>query len=130
TFLWVALVFQQIRAKDCDADEVLDFVCQMHVGLHDIYDRMMKQILQQQDRYSQYCREVLLIAVNSYRPLQTSEMVTLAAIPKFAVPRKIIQLCGLLSIREEDTTINFVHQSAKDYLIEHAKPEITSQLFP
>ena len=130
TFLWVALVFQQIQVKDCDADEVLDFVCQMPVGLHDIYNRMMKQILQQQDRYSHYCREVLLIAVNSYRPLRISEMVTLAALPKFAVPRKIIQLCGLLSIREEDTTINFVHQSAKDYLIEHAKSEIMSLLFP
>lgn len=73
---------------------------------------------------------MLLIAVNTYRPLHLSEMVTLAALPKFAVPWKVIQLCGLLSLREEDTVIYFVHQSAKDYLIQHAKPEIISQLFP
>jgi len=72
---------------------------------------------------------VLLIAVNTYRPLHLSEMVTLAALLKFAVPWKVIQLCGLLSLREEDTVIYFVHQSAKDYLIQHAKPEIISQLF-
>ena len=47
TFLWVALVFQQIQVKDCDIDEVLDFVCQMPISLHDMYDRMIKQILQQ-----------------------------------------------------------------------------------
>lgn len=133
TFLWVALVFQQIQARDCDADEVLDFVYKMPVGLHELYNQMMDRIIQlsqQQNRYACFCREVLLIAVNSYRPLQLSEMVTLAALPKFADTRKIIQLCGLLSLKEEETTIYFVHQSAKDYLIEHAKPEIISQIFP
>lgn len=133
TFLWVALVFQQIQARDCDADEVLDFVYKMPVGLHELYNQMMDRIIQlsqQQNRYACFCRKVLLIAVNSYRPLQLSEMVTLAALPKFADTRKIIQLCGLLSLKEEETTIYFVHQSAKDYLIEHAKPEIISQIFP
>ncbi|EYE91369.1 uncharacterized protein EURHEDRAFT_518395 [Aspergillus ruber CBS 135680] len=133
TFLWVALVFQQIQARDCDADEVLDFVYKMPVGLHELYNQMMDRIIQlsqQQNRYACFCREVLLIAVNSYRPLQLSEMVTLAALPKFADTRKIIQLCGLLSLKEEEATIYFVHQSAKDYLIEHAKPEIISQIFP
>ena len=133
TFLWVALVFQQIRPEYCDADEVLDFVRKMPVGLHEMYNQMMDQIIQlskQKNRSACLCKEVLLIAVNSYRPLQLSEMVTLAALPKFADTRKIIQLCGLLSLREEDTIIYFVHQSAKDYLIQQAKPEITSQLFP
>jgi len=38
---WVALVFQQIRPEYCDADEVLDFVRQMPVGLHEMYNQMM-----------------------------------------------------------------------------------------
>ncbi|ODM17235.1 hypothetical protein SI65_06910 [Aspergillus cristatus] len=130
TFLWVALVFQQIEEHHYDAYQVLDFVRKTPAGLHDIYEKMMDRIIQQQDSYSFYCKEVLLIAVNSYRPLRLSEMVTLAALPELAFPRKVIQLCGLLSLREEDTVIYFVHQSAKDYLIEHAKPEIISQLFP
>ncbi|ODM23012.1 hypothetical protein SI65_00601 [Aspergillus cristatus] len=133
TFLWVALIFQQIQPEHCDADEVLDFVRKMPVGLHEMYNQMMDRIIQlskQKDRSACLCKEVLLVAVNSYRPLQLSEMVTLAALPKFADTQKIIQLCGLLSLREEDTVIYFVHQSAKDYLIQHAKPEITFQLFP
>lgn len=129
----MALVFQQIRPEYCDADEVLDFVRKMPIDLHEMYNQMMDQIIQlskQKNRSACLCKEVLLIAVNSYRPLQLSEMMKLAALPKLADTQKIIQLCGLLSLREEDTVIYFVHQSVKDYLIQHAKPEITSQLFP
>lgn len=130
TFLWVALVFEQIRVSDCDASEIPEFVHKMPVGLHGIYNKMMRQIIQRQDRYSNYCKEVLLIAVNSYRQLQLFEMAKLAALPKLASYQKVIQLCGLLSLREEDTVIYFVHQSAKDYLIQYVNADIISQLFP
>lgn len=129
TFLWVALVFEQIEVNDCDADEVLEFVRKMPAGLHEMYNKMMRPIIQQ-NAYSEDCKTVLLIAVNSYRPLRLSEMVTLAALSLLARPRKIIQLCGLLSLREEDQVIYFVHQSAKDYLIQNADPEIQTGIFP
>lgn len=129
TFLWVALVFQQIDPNKCEVDEVFEFVRKMPVGLYEMYNRMMEQIIQQQGKYSGYCKKVLLVAVNSYRPLRLSEMTILADLSKYVVLRDVIQLCGLLSFREEDEVIYFVHQSAKDYLIHHAKPEIISQLF-
>lgn len=129
TFLWVALVFQQIDPNKCEVDEVFEFVRKMPAGLYEMYNRMMEQIIQQQGNYSGYCKKVLLVAVNSYRPLRSSEMTTLADLSKYVVLRDVIQLCGLLSFREEDEVIYFVHQSAKDYLIHHAKPEIISQLF-
>jgi hypothetical protein len=68
--------------------------------------------------------------VNTYRPLQLSELVTLAALPNLAAHYNIIRLCGLLTIKKDDKTIYFVHQSAKDYLTEHAKSEILSEIFP
>ena len=37
---------------------------------------------------------------------------------------------GLLTISEDDKTVYFVHQSAKDYLTEHVKSEILSEIFP
>ena len=129
TFLWVALVFQQIDPNKCEVDKVFEFVRKMPVGLHEMYNRMMEQIIQQQGNYSDYCKKVLLVAVNSYRPLRSSEMKTLADLSKYVVLRDVIQLCGILSFREEDEVIYFVHQSAKDYLIHHAKPEIMSQIF-
>lgn len=123
-------MFKQIEETDCGADMVLEFVRKMPPGLDEMYDRMMRQIIERKDGYSQHCKRVLLTAVNSYRPLRLSELVTLAALPKLAVPQNIVRLCGLLTIREDDKVVYFVHQSAKDYLTDHAKPEILSEIFP
>jgi hypothetical protein len=54
----------------------------------------------------------------------------LAALPKLAAHRNIVRFCGLLSIRENDKAVYFVHQSAKDYLIKYEKSEILSEIFP
>jgi hypothetical protein len=130
TFLWVALVFKQIEETDCGADVVLEFVRKMPPGLDEMYDQMMSQIIKRNDDYSQYCKRVLLTVVNTYRPLRLSELVTLAALPRLAPHRNIVRLCGLISIREDDKVVYFVHQSAKDYLIKHEKSEILSEIFP
>ena len=131
TFLWVALVFRQIHDNpDFGADEVLELVCRIPPGLTGMYDQMMDQIIQRNDKYSQYSKQVLLIMVNTYRPLQLTELVALAALPDLAAHSNIVRLCGLLTIKEDDKVVYFVHQSAKDYLTEHAKPEIVSRLFP
>jgi hypothetical protein len=130
TFLWVALVFKQIEETDCGADVVLEFVRKMPPGLEEMYDQMMRQIIKRNDDYSQHCKQVLLTVVNTYRPLRLSELITLAALPKLAPHRNIVRLCGLISIREDDKVVYFVHQSAKDYLIKHEKSEILSEIFP
>jgi DNA replication protein DnaC len=123
TFLWVALVFKQIEG--CGADTVLELVRKIPSGLGEIYDQMMRQINKLNDGYSRHCKRVLLIAVNTYRPLRLSELVTLAELPELAAHHNIVRLCGLLTIGEDDNVVYFVHQSAKDYLIEHAESEIS-----
>lgn len=46
----------------------------MPVGLYETYNQMMREILKQENNYPDYCKTVLLAAVNSYRPLQLHEM--------------------------------------------------------
>jgi len=131
TFLWVALVFRQIDDnRHYGADEVLELVCKIPPGLNRMYDQMMRQIIERNDAYSQCNKRVLLTMVNTYRPLQLSELVTLAALPNLAAHHNIVRLCGLLTIKEDDRTVYFVHQSAKDYLTEHAKSELLFEIFP
>ena len=131
TFLWVALVFRQIHNDhECGADEVLELVRNMPSDLNKMYDQMMRQIIERGGASSQHSKQVLLTMVNTYRPLQLSELVTLAALPKLAAHYNIVRLCGLLTIKEDDKIVYFVHQSAKDYLTEHAKSEILSEIFP
>ena len=130
TFLWVALVFKQIEETNCGAHVILEFVRKMPPGLDKMYDQMMRQIINRNDDYSQHCKQVLLAVVNAYRPLRLSELEILAALPRLAPHRDIIRLCGLISIRENDRIVYFIHQSAKDYLIKHEKSEILSEIFP
>ncbi len=127
----MALVFRQIHDNsECGTDEVLELVRKMPPDLDGMYDWMMRQIIERKGVSSQHSKRVLLTMVNTYRPLQLSELVTLAALPIVAAYYNIVRLCGLLTIKEDDKTVYFVHQSVKDYLTEHAKSEILSEIFP
>ena len=94
-FLWVALVFRQIDDNQhYDADEVLELVCKIPRGLNRMYYQMMRQLIERNDAYSQYGKQVLLITVNTYRPLQLPELETLAALPDLAAHHNVVRLCG------------------------------------
>jgi N-terminal domain of NWD NACHT-NTPase/NACHT domain len=128
TFLWVALVFRQI--KGCGADEALGIVRQIPSGLDDIYAQMICQITELDAKDSQRCKRVLLTMVNAYRPLHLSELVAHAELPELAVHEKIVRRCGLLTIKEDDDIVYFVHQSAKDYLIKGPSSDLLAKIFP
>jgi hypothetical protein len=126
TFLWVALVFKQIEG--CGADAILDLVRKIPSGLENIYAQMMHHVNDLDD--AGHCKRVLLTVVNTYRPLPLSDLATLARLPKLAVHHEIVRHCGLLTIREDDGIVYFVHQSAKDYLTKDPKSNILSEIFP
>lgn len=129
TFLWVALVVQSLKNNDnWNVRQVVDDVPK---GLDQLYARMIKQIspLQKEDQgYCKlqeenkgYCRLVLLAATLAYRPLQLLELGVVAGLPDTISSnteniREIINKSGsFLTVRDE--TVSFVHQSAKDYLV-------------
>lgn len=128
TFLWASLIFQQIEDKQYDADRVLDLVHEMPSGLNEMYDRMMRQMLKTHD--SSDCKRVLLIVVNSYRPLQLAELKSLAGLRPLADVRRIIKLCSILSTKGDDEAIHFVHQSAKEFITQHMTEDMSTEIFP
>ncbi|KAF3763158.1 hypothetical protein M406DRAFT_84049 [Cryphonectria parasitica EP155] len=125
TFLWVALVFKQIEG--CGADKVLERVKQMPSDLHSMYTQMMRQVDIRDDAAD--CKKVLLAVVNAYRPLHSSELATLAGLSDLAIHEDIVRHCGLLTIKEDDETVYFVHQSAKDYLTQDPSSDLL-KIFP
>jgi hypothetical protein len=127
----VALVFRQIHDDpEYSADEILELIFKIPPDLDGIYDRMIRQIIKREGTSSQYNKRILLTIVNTYRPLQLSELVTLAALPNLAAYHNTIRLYSLLTIKEDNKTIYFIHQSAKDYLTKYTKLEILSEIFP
>ncbi|KAH8806173.1 WD40-repeat-containing domain protein [Xylogone sp. PMI_703] len=129
TFLWVALVFQQINETNCGADELLNLITKIPSSLYGMYEQMMERIIVHGNN-SEKCKRVLLTVVNAYRPLNLSELLVLAEVPPLTDIIEIIKLCGILTIGEHDKTIYFVHQSAKDYLVGYKKSKVLLDMFP
>ncbi|KAJ5377107.1 Vegetative incompatibility protein HET-E-1 [Penicillium cosmopolitanum] len=119
TFLWVALVVQELQGVDSwDVKQVVDDV---PTGLDDMYARMIDQIEQEAPRTRKFCQLLLSAATLAYRPLQLLELGVVSGLPdEIAGKAKnlvtIIKRSGsFLTVRDE--SIYFVHQSAKDYLM-------------
>ena len=126
TFLWVALVCQELRATA--RRNVLKKLDTFPPGLKALYEQMMQQISVSDD--ATLCKQVLASAALVYRPITLQELVALAEpledLAGEAEVREIIGLCGsFLTLRED--TVYFVHQSAKDFLFASAYNEVFPQ---
>ncbi|KAJ4286511.1 hypothetical protein N0V90_013211 [Kalmusia sp. IMI 367209] len=118
TFLWIALVCQSL--EKVSKRHVTKKLNAFPAGLDSLYERMMEQISDSDD--ADVCKAILAIAAILYRPVTIEELVTLTeqlqdvANDAKAI-REIIGHCGsFLTLREN--TVYFVHQSAKDFLLD------------
>ncbi|KAF7184605.1 hypothetical protein CNMCM7691_005848 [Aspergillus felis] len=124
TFLWVALVCQQLRKTLLwKTPSVLK---SFPSGLEPLYQRMMAEMDQLKTESSEtfdYCRRILGSITLALQPLHLTELGLVAGLePELAEDQasleEIVGLCGnFLVVRKE--MIYFVHQSAKDYLTTH-----------
>jgi archaellum biogenesis ATPase FlaH len=124
TFLWVALVcqtFMEIHRWD-----ILARLNEFPAGLNPLYKRMMKQI--SDSRNATRFKPILASIATVYRPITLEELTSLSeqlddVANDLEAVKQIVSLCGsFLTVREN--TIYFVHQSAKDFLLNTARNEI------
>ena len=121
TFLWVALVCQEL--SNAWEWEVKEKLTTFPPGLDTLYKRMMDQI-----KNLPFCKQILSIVSTVYRPVTLGELSSFIHMPdgvsgKYEALSKIIALCGsFLTLRGR--TVAFVHQSAKDFLVQTAYDEI------
>ncbi|KAH8430190.1 uncharacterized protein LDX57_007860 [Aspergillus melleus] len=128
TFLWVALVVQELERVDSwDVEQVVHDV---PTGLDGLYARMIDHIKKLAAQSREYCQLVLSATALAYRPLQLLELGVVSGLPNKIAgnvkdTEKIVKRSGsFLTVR--DKTVYFVHQSAKDYLIEKGGQNIFS----
>ncbi|UKZ59431.1 uncharacterized protein TrAtP1_000735 [Trichoderma atroviride] len=122
TFLWVALVIGQLRhTKHRDIRDVLE---QMPEGLESLYSLILNQLSKQKDK--DVYQILLSIVATAERPLRLEELLTFISFQwkdyKTAYSLRDIQDlvkdCGsFLSIRDDDKSVDFIHQSVKDYMM-------------
>jgi hypothetical protein len=123
TFLWVALVCQDLQATA--RRNVLKRLTLFPPGLDSLYGQMMQQISKSED--AELCKQVLASIALVYRPVTLKELVALVEelddIADDSELREIIGLCGSFLTLQEGT-IYFIHQSAKDFLLAKASKEV------
>ncbi|KAL7788073.1 hypothetical protein V8C43DRAFT_323873 [Trichoderma afarasin] len=126
TFLWVALVIEQLR--DTDRRNVEEVLEELPEGLENLYDLIVQRAnakLRQKDREA--CRILLSIVTTAERPLHLEELHIFISSQwahykssyDILDMKDIVKDCGsLLAIR--DDIIYFIHQSVKDYIVGNA----------
>jgi hypothetical protein len=127
TFLWVALVCQELA--NVSEWKVQKKLTAFPPKLDALYRRMMDQICNFEDTEdTTLCKDILAIVSVVYRPITLDELAALVDMPadmssNYEALAETVELCGsFLTLRER--TISFVHQSAKDFLLEQACHEI------
>lgn len=134
TFLWVALVCEVLSGMDVDARNTRKKLeAKFPAGLENFYGRMVEDINNSREDAPLY-KQILAIACVVYRPIGWNELASLLGKPGLKDARSIIGSCGsLLTLQEEGTeeeekVISFVHQSAKDFLLDNL--HASRQIFP
>ncbi|EXK79656.1 hypothetical protein FOQG_15754 [Fusarium oxysporum f. sp. raphani 54005] len=124
TFLWVALVCQALADPKVRKRHTLNTLKSFPPGLDSLYDRMIGHIGDSKD--ADLCKEVLAIASVVYRPITLDELkVLIESLEDLDQDdlEEIIRSCGsFLTLR--GGVIYFVHQSAKDFLLNKASDQI------
>lgn len=125
TFLWVALVCE--RLASIPRLRTIEKLTAFPPGLDALYERMMQRVCEHEE--APLCKDILGLISTTYRPITIDELTAFIELPGYALEdgyeslEEIIGYCGsFLTVSEN--TILFVHQSAKDYLLEKAKVEI------
>ncbi|KAG8664174.1 uncharacterized protein FPOAC1_013881 [Fusarium poae] len=124
TFLWVALVCQELADPKVRKRHTLDTLKSFPPGLDPLYKRMVEHMSDSKD--ADRCKEILALASVVYRPITLDELKALAQSLEDLDQdelEEIIDSCGsFLTLR--NGVIYFVHQSAKDFLLKNASKQI------
>ncbi|WXC44317.1 hypothetical protein QX201_004054 [Fusarium graminearum] len=120
TFLWVSLACKRLESKDVEPWQIPKILEDLPSGLRDLYRRMMQEI--KDSSHASQCRDILAVTTLVYRPLSLAELSSSAkslsqhSTRLDALKRQVLRCKGFLVI--SDDMVSFVHQSAKDFLLE------------
>ncbi|KAL6815604.1 hypothetical protein GGI42DRAFT_338848 [Trichoderma sp. SZMC 28013] len=132
TFLWVALVVEQLH--NTDHWRVEDVLEEVPKDLENLYGLILDRTEKLGRKAQEACQVLLSIVATARRPLHLEELLVFVnshwkeskhfkATYNLRDMRDMAKDCGsILSIRED--IIYFIHQSAKDYIVENAARRI------
>ncbi|OQE36694.1 hypothetical protein PENCOP_c011G02558 [Penicillium coprophilum] len=116
TFLWVSLVCK--RLESVRHDKALTIIQHLPPGLHPFYDRILNELSEGEPDDVHKCMRLLKAMMLAYRPLKVEEVPSLTGLTNEDNATKgLVNRCASF-LRMQENNIEFVHQSARDYLAE------------
>jgi hypothetical protein len=114
TYLWVSLVCK--RLESVHRDEALTTIQDLPPGLHPFYNRVFNQLSKGESAIVKGCVRLLKVMMLAYRPLNMAEVGSVTGLSdQLVTVEALVHRCAsFLKMRGAD--IEFVHQSARDYL--------------
>ncbi|KAL8696240.1 MAG: hypothetical protein Q9201_007757 [Fulgogasparrea decipioides] len=114
TYLWVSLACK--RLEGVRRDEALKTIRELPPGLPAFYRRIFNQLRCGESEMVESCLRLLKVMMLAYRPLDVREVCSLTGLSdrEVAVDALVDRCASFIKMR--GTRIEFVHQSARDYL--------------
>ncbi|KAL6890082.1 WD40-repeat-containing domain protein [Trichoderma evansii] len=114
TFMWVSLVCK--RLESVCRDEALATIQNLPPGLGPFYEQILNQLRKGEDADVQGCMRLLKAMVLAYRPLKVEEVPSVTGLTdEEDTIIGLVNRCASF-IRMRENNIEFIHQSARDYL--------------
>jgi hypothetical protein len=114
TVLWVSLVCR--RLESVHRDEALTTIQDLPPGLHPFYYRIFDQLSKGEPAVVKGCMRLLKVMMLAYRSLNMAEVGSVTGLSNQLVTiEALVNRCASF-FKMQGTGIEFVHQSARDYL--------------
>ncbi|KAK6351443.1 hypothetical protein TWF718_004603 [Orbilia javanica] len=116
TYMWASLVCREL--EDVPGDRALTIIEERPPGLHPFYKRALDQLSSGKLDLMNGCIRLLQIMMLAYRPLTVTELDSIWDPSRRLVSiDRLIDRCSSFVRRQKKTgVIEFIHQSARDYL--------------
>jgi hypothetical protein len=116
TYLWVSLVCK--RLESVHRDEALASIQDLPPGLYPFYNRVFNELSEGESVVVKGCMRLLKVMMLAYRPLNMAEVGSVTGLSdEWVTFKALVDRCASF-VQMRDTDIEFVHQSARDYLAE------------
>ncbi|KFZ24532.1 hypothetical protein V502_00989 [Pseudogymnoascus sp. VKM F-4520 (FW-2644)] len=114
TMLWVSLVCR--RLESVHRDKALTTIQDLPPDLPDFYRRVFNQLNEGESAVVKGCMRLLKAMMLAYRPLNVEEVGSVTGLSEQLVAIEVwVDRCASF-VKRRGTDIEFVHQSARDYL--------------
>ncbi|KAK6534989.1 hypothetical protein TWF281_006288 [Arthrobotrys megalospora] len=118
TYMWVSLVCKEL--ENVPRHDALATIQGLPSGLYPLYNRALNQLSSGEPALAKGCMRLLKAMMLAYRPLNAVELDSVSGLSdEPATLDRLIDRCSSFVKKQERTGIvEFIHQSARDYLAE------------